>query len=55
MLYEAARRARAKVTDLNSKSPLIATRDAGIPDGRGGSGGGATYFNYLNGGIVSGR
>jgi hypothetical protein len=52
MLYEAARRARAKVTDLNSKSPLIATRDAGIPDGRGGSG---AYFNWMNGSIVSGR
>jgi hypothetical protein len=52
MLFEAARRARAKVTDANSTSPLIATRDAGIPDGRGGSG---AYFNWMNGNIVPGR
>jgi hypothetical protein len=51
MLFEVARRARGRITDANSVSPLIATRDAGIPGGRGGG----TYFNYLNGQVVSGR
>lgn len=51
MLVEGAKRARAKVAQLNSVTPRIVTADSGIPKGnRSGS-----YFNWLNGTVAPGR
>lgn len=49
VLQAAGQRARAIVKDLNSVSPTIATRDAGIPSGSRGK----TYFNWLSGSVVN--
>lgn len=48
VLQAAGQRARAIVKDLNSTSPLIMTRDAGIPRGAHTR----SLFNYLNGSVV---